>query len=179
MKLSHICTKITNMQYQLPFFPETTVLVNFTVGIFRKDDFVYYLHNGSPLFCHSKEDRKSYRYILANLVVNGLCNATELGHSIGENVRNVQRYAIALRNEGPEYFFNRKDNRGQCHIFTETIKNEAQTMLDNGHSQLNIANTLGISESTVRYHIHNGDLIKKNLGNKVYKRVHALRKEYR
>ncbi len=156
------------MQHQLPFFPENTVLVNSTVGIFRKDDFVYYLHNGSPVFCHSKEDRKSYRYILANLVVTGLCNATELGHALGENVRNVQRYALALRKEGTAYFFNRKDNRGQCHKFTEGVKREAQEMLDNGHSQLSIANTLGISESAVRYHLHNGNLFKKKTRGQVY-----------
>ena len=26
-----------------------------------QDGFVYYLHNGSPLFCHKPEDRNSYR----------------------------------------------------------------------------------------------------------------------
>lgn len=149
------------MQYQLPIFPETTVMVNSSLGLYMRDEFVYYLHNGSPVFCHSKEDRKSYRYILANLVVNGLCNATELAHALGEHVRNVQRYALALRKEGAAYFFNRKDNRGQCHKFTGQIKEKAQEMLDNGHSQLDIANTLGLSESAIRYHMRNGNLVKK------------------
>jgi len=149
------------MQHQLPLFPETTKLVNASVGIYIKDDFVYYLHNGSPVFCHSKDDRNSYRYILANLVVNGLCNATELGHAIGVNVRNVQRYAIALRKHGTGYFFNRQETRGQCHKFTSAIKEQAQSMLDKGDSQLHIAQQLGISESAIRYHLGNGNLVKK------------------
>nr|NQU91430.1 hypothetical protein [Bacteroidota bacterium] len=149
------------MQHQLPIFPETTKLVNASVGIYAKDGFVYYLHNGSPVFCHAKEDRNSYRYILANLVVNGLCNATELGHAVGVNVRNVQRYAIALREHGMGYFFNREDNRGQCHKFTATIKEQAQSMLDKGDSQLHIAQALGISESAIRYHLGKGNLSKK------------------
>jgi hypothetical protein len=149
------------MQHQLPIFPETTRLVNASVGIYTKDGFVYYLHNGSPVFCHAREDRNSYRYILANLVVNGLCNATELGHVVGVNVRNVQRYAIALREHGMGYFFNREDNRGQCHKFTATKKEQAQSMLDKGDSQLHIAQTLGISESAIRYHLGKGNLSKK------------------
>jgi hypothetical protein len=149
------------MQHQLPIFPETTKLVNASIGIYNKDGFVYYLHNGSPVFCHSKEDRNSYRYILANLVVNGLCNATELGHAIGVNVRNVQRYAIALREHGMGFFFNREETRGQCHKFTSPIKDQAQSMLDNGDSQLHIAKTLGLSESAIRYHLGKGNLVKK------------------
>jgi len=159
--MSHICSKIVNMQQQLPIFPESTSLVNSSVGVYSKDDFVYYLHNGSPVYCHSKDDRKSYRYILANLVVNGLCNATELGHALGVNVRNVQRYALALRKHGIGYFFNREDQRGQCYKFTEDIKDRAQSMLDTGKSQKSIAETLGISESAIRYHVRNGNLIKK------------------
>lgn len=149
------------MQHQLAIFPESTKLVNDCVGVYTKEGFVYYLHNGSPVFCHSKDDRNSYRYILANLVVNGLCNATELGHALGVNVRNVQRYAIALRENGIGYFFNRQETRGQCHKFTSTIKEQAQSMLDKGESQLHIAQTLEVSESAIRYHLGKGTLVKK------------------
>lgn len=59
---------------QLPKFPQTTKLVNSNVGFFERDDFVYYLHKGSPIYCHEKNDLNSYRYIIANLVVMGLCS---------------------------------------------------------------------------------------------------------
>src|SRR5450759_4248674 len=67
-----------SMQLQLAIFPERTKLINSSIGFYAKDDFVYYLHNGSPIFCHAKEDRNSYRYILANLVVNNICTCSEI-----------------------------------------------------------------------------------------------------
>jgi hypothetical protein len=51
------------MQMQMPFFPSTTKLVNANLGFYELDDFVYYLHNGSPIYCHPKESVSSYRYI--------------------------------------------------------------------------------------------------------------------
>ncbi len=40
------------MQKQMPFFPEETKLINATVGVYQKEGFVYYLHNGCPVHCH-------------------------------------------------------------------------------------------------------------------------------
>lgn len=45
------------MQTQLPFFPPTTKLVNSSVGIYENDEFVYYLHNGNPIYCHGLNDK--------------------------------------------------------------------------------------------------------------------------
>jgi len=66
------------MQIQLPFFPASVKHFNPHVGVFRQDDFVYYMHNGSPLFCHDTNDRNSYRYITGNLVEIKLCNAAQV-----------------------------------------------------------------------------------------------------
>ena len=107
------------MQMQLPLFPVTTKLINHTVGVFSKDDFVYYLHNGSPVYCHSSDDMNSYRYITATMVNSGLCKAIEIATVLGVSARNIQRYAKTLREKGPDWFFNRKDERGQCYKMTE------------------------------------------------------------
>jgi hypothetical protein len=66
------------MQTQLPFFPESVELFNPNIGVFKHDDFVYNMHNGSPLFCHSANDRTSYRYITANLVQTNCANPAKL-----------------------------------------------------------------------------------------------------
>jgi DNA-binding NarL/FixJ family response regulator len=34
-------------------------------------------------------------------------------------------------------------------------------MLDNGDSKLHVAQTLGISESAIRYHMRKGNILKK------------------
>jgi transposase len=149
------------MQMQLPFFPEQTKLINSSVGFFSKDDFVYYLHNGSPVYCHSKVDLNTYRYTMANLVTTGLCTITELSLALGVNSKNIQRYKKALDENGPSWFFNREDNRGQCHKLNEEKIVQAQKLLDEDYSQKGTAKRLGVSEGAIRYHLRGGTLKKK------------------
>jgi len=101
------------MQMQLPLFSGTTKLINSNIGFFEKDDFIYYLHNGSPIYCHEKNDLNSYRYITANLVVTGLCKPSEIAKALGISNRNIQRYAKSLREKGTDWFFNREEKRGK------------------------------------------------------------------
>lgn len=150
------------MQTQLPFFPDQTKLINSSVGVFQKDGFIYYLHNGSPIFCHEKNDKNAYMYITANLVVSGLCKCVEISNALGVKTRNIERYAQLLRQNGIDYFFNRQDKRGECYKMTEEKLKEVQIYLDEGFSQKRSAEKSGISESTVRYHLRSGKLKKKS-----------------
>lgn len=149
------------MQYQLPLFPETIRLINSCLGFYKKGGIVYYLHNGSPIFCHLAEDKNSYMYITANLVVTGLCKCSEMSKALGVRVRNIERYAEKLRENGIDYFFNREDKRGQCHKMTSKKTEEVQILLNQGYSQQSSAKQAGLSEGAVRYHLRKGTL-KKN-----------------
>ena len=146
---------------QLPLFPETTKLINSSVGFFKKDEFIFYLHNGSPIFCHHENSVNNYRYILANLVVSKLCHPSEISKALGISQRNVERYAQKLKEHGMESFFNQVDHRGECYKMTESVLIRAQQLLDEGKSQLKTAHVLGVSESCIRYHLRSGSL-KKN-----------------
>lgn len=146
---------------QLPIFPESTKLINSSVGFFKKEDFIYYLHNGSPIFCHHVDSKNNYRYILANLVESKLCHASEISKALGISQRNIERYAQKLRQQGIESFFNQTDHRGECYKMTDPLLIQAQQLLDDGKSQLKAAKTLGVSESCIRYHLKGGSL-KKN-----------------
>jgi predicted transcriptional regulator len=149
------------MQMQLPIFPVTTRLINTTVGVFLKDEFVYYLHNGSPIHCHSQDDMNSYRYITANLVNTGLCNPGEIAKALGVNSRNIQRYSKALREKGAAWFFNREEKRGQCNKMTDSLIGDAQELIDKFYSISDIGRLLGVTEGAIRYHIRKGTLKKK------------------
>ena len=153
------------MQMQLPIFPENTKLINGSVGFFKKDGFIYYLHNGSPIFCHHVDNTNNYRYILGNLVESKLCRASEISRALGISQRNVERYAQKLRQQGIGSFFNQTDHRGECYKMTESLVLQAQQLLDNGKSQLNAANSVGVSESCILYHLKSGNL-KKNVNSK-------------
>lgn len=151
------------MQLQAPIFPDKTKLINGSVGVLSKDDSVYYLHNGSPIFCHKKGDKNNFRYILANLIETGLCAAGELSKSLGIPHRNVNRYYKQYREKGAKSFFNKTDRRGNCYQFTDEKKQNAQELLDIGFSNVRVAKRLGLSECSIRYHIKQGNLKKKKL----------------
>lgn len=146
---------------QLPLFPASTKLITPTLGFYEDGEVVYYLHNGSPVFCHNKEDVSSYRFICGNLVVNELCTAAELARALGVNPRNTERYASKIRENGTGHYFHKKDKRGECHKMTPEVLSQAQQLLQSGKSQLKTAKTLGVSESCIRDHIKKGNLKKK------------------
>ena len=150
------------MQQILPIFPQDMKIVNYQVGFKQIDDFVHYFVNGMPVYCHAKDDKNGYRFVLATLVNNKFCSTTELSESLGVNKKNVERYAKNLRDNGMSYFFNRKETRGQCYKFTSEKMQEAQRLLDLGRSQYGTAKALGVSESAIRYHLKAGNLIKKS-----------------
>jgi biotin operon repressor len=149
------------MQMQLPIFPTNTKLINDTVGFREQDGTVYYLHNGNPIYCHVKTDLNSYRFILASLIKNKLCTIGELSKALGIGRKNIERYVKSLREHGAEYFFERKEQRGQCYKFTPEKMLSIQTELDEGLSIYRIAKSYGVSEAAISYHIKNGNLKKK------------------
>jgi len=150
------------MQTQLPFFPPHTKQINDTVGFREADGTVYYLHNGDPIYCHAQDNRSSYHFVLANLVVNSLCTISELSTALGEGRKNIERYAKAYRENGAGHFFARKETRGQCYKMTPEKLSAIQSELDEGLSIYRIALNHEISESAISYHIKKGTL-KKNL----------------
>ena len=149
------------MQMQLPLFPNSTKLINFCVGFFEKDGFVYYLHNGSPIYCHEKNDLNSYRYTMANLIVTKFCTPSEVAKALGVSNRNIQRYAKTLREKGTDWFFKREEKRGDAHKLTTELLDDAQDMINNFYSVVDIARLLGVTEGALRYHIKKGTLKKK------------------
>jgi len=146
---------------QLPIFPSSTKLINSSVGIFEKEDIVYYLHNGSPIHCHDRNDLNSYRYITAELVVSGLCRPIEIAKTLGVSNRNIQRYAKALREKGANWFFNREENRGRAHKVTDELLTDAQQMINDFYSVADVARLLKVTEGALRYHIKKGNIKKK------------------
>lgn len=148
------------MQMQLPIFPADTRLVNATLGIRCEDDMVYYLHNGSPIFCHAQSNINHYRFICGNLVASNLCRASELADTLGVNRRAIERYAKKHRENGTDVYFNKGDRRGQCFKMTPEMLSKAQVLLDQSLSQEEISRQLHISSSCIRDHIKKGTLKK-------------------
>jgi len=146
---------------QLPIFPPSTKMLSDCWGVFEKDNEVYYIHVGMPVYIHHKDDIPTYRYVTATLVHLHACSPSQLGKVFGVNKKNFERYAQKLKEGGSDAFFNAEDNRGKCHKIHEIRMLEAQELLDKGTSQLKTARQIGVSESAIRYHLRAGNL-KKN-----------------
>jgi hypothetical protein len=151
------------MQMQLPLFPSETILINTCLGVIKKEEMVYYLHNGSPIFCHLATDISNYRYITGQLIVNGLCKPSELSKALGIAVVNFQRYAKSVREKGATWFFARKENRGKCYKLDEKSMEAAQASISSGKSIQSISKALSVTEGALRYHIRTGKLKKRRL----------------
>lgn len=149
------------MQMQFPFFPEHTKLINATLGLKKEDNIVYYLHNGSPIFCHEENDTKSYRYILGNMVVMGLCSCSELSKTLKIPYRSVQRYAKTYRDKGSDWYFHHEEKRGNNHKLRDDVMEKAQQMLDENTPVNRIAREIGVTEGAIRHHVRSGRLKKK------------------
>ena len=149
------------MQMQLPLFPKETKLLSDSWGVFEKDNFVYYLHNGSPVHVHHKNDIKTYRYVTATLIVNHSCSAKRLGEVFGVGSFNFNRYAKLFRDKGADVFFGKDQRRGRRHELTDEKLHEAQELLDQGTSQAKTAGIIEVSEGSIRYHLKKGTLKKK------------------
>ena len=149
------------MKLQLPFFPEGTKLINETLGFREQDGTVYYLHNGVPIFKHSNYDWESFRFILANLIVNKLCKLHELSKATGIISENIQFFARMFQEKGAAYFFVRKVRKGQYTKMTPDKMSAIQKDLNDGKSLSQTALNNAISVSTISCHIKLGNLKRK------------------
>jgi len=151
------------MQLQLPFFPTGTKLINETLGFREKNGIVYYLHNGVPIFNHSKSDRNSFRFILANLIVNKLCRICELSKATGVDRDNIERYVKALEEQGIGYFFIPKQRKSRKGIYTKMVPEKIaaiQADFDSGLSIYRAARNHNVAATTIAKHIKYGNLKK-------------------
>jgi hypothetical protein len=73
----------------------------------------------------------------------------------------MQRYAKALREKGSDWFFNRTENRGQCHKLNAGALKQAEELIGKFYTVKDTARLLGVTEGALRYHIKKGNIKKK------------------
>ena len=80
---------------------------------------------------------------------------------INTSVGIFEKDAKALREKGPNHFFNREEHRGRAHKLTDEVLKDAQQMIDNFYSVGDVARLLGVTDGALRYHIKKGNIKKK------------------
>lgn len=148
-------------QILLPLFPEDTLMITPTLGVFKKDDSVFYLHAGVPIYSHQVHELHKFRYITSNLLLQGLCKNTDIVAAFHVSTDSVRRWKKKLNEEGESAFFKPENRHGRSHKLLPDVLSRIQSKLDKGQSAYSIAKEEGISEGSIRYAVKQGRL-KKN-----------------
>jgi hypothetical protein len=148
------------MQLQLPLFPKDTTFISSCLGVYEKEGLVQYIANGLPVYSHSKDDLKSFRYITSNFIHEKLCRKTEVERCFHVSEDSVQRAYKKFVKEGAEGFFSGDNRKGTAHKIIGEKKQRIQNKLDKGQSVNSIAKQEGVRESAIRYQLVQGYLKK-------------------
>lgn len=153
------------MQLMLPIFPVSTEMITPTLGIYRKDEVVTYLHCGMPVFTHLEQDHHSFRFITSKFILQKLCRMVDVSECFHVSYDSVKRYVKRLEECGDSGFFTKeKQNGGSRHKLLPHVLKRMQGYIDEGKNNCEIARLENVSEGSVRYAMKSGAL-KKNLKN--------------
>lgn len=148
------------MQLRLPLFKEFLTLINSCLGYEKREGWVYYFHSGMPIYSHSENNIKSFRYITSNFVLQGLCTRREIADAFNVSYQSVKEHVKKLKELGEEGFF--KDGRqGHAQKLHGKVLEEVQALLDKGATPNSISKRYYFTEGAIRYAIKQGKL-KKN-----------------
>lgn len=148
-------------QAVLPIFPPGANTINRNVGFIEKNNEIFYFLGQLPIFSHIKDDISSFRFITAQLVVNGSVKQVEIVDAFGVPPISVKRSVKTLKEEGIAGF-SKKKKGGTPHVLTPEVVSKAQKYLNEGLCPSEVAKKLQLkSSSTIRKAINTGRL-KKN-----------------
>ena len=121
-----------------------------------------YCHCGMPIFSHTTEDIKSFRYITSKLIIQRLCRKIDIARCFGVSYDSVNRHVNRLREQGDSEFFAGDNRQGHCYKLVPDVIDRMQGYLDSDKNNSEIARLEGVSEGAVRYALKKGSLKKKS-----------------
>jgi|SRR5580658_5056251 transposase len=144
-------------QTQLPIFPEGVTPINQDLAFHRENGKVVYLHGMLPVFQHDESDLKSFRLFTSQLIATGTARQQDIVRAFGVPLATVKRYMKVHREQGSAGFF-RTRGRRSANVLTPEVKQQAQSLLDEGKSTTEVSQQLGVKIDTLRKAISNGRL---------------------
>ena len=146
-------------QTLLPIFPAESTQINELLSFEKRDGKVWYFHGCMPVFSHDEKDTRSFNMFTSQLVVLGQCKQVEIVKAFGVSIISVKRHVKKYREGGAGIFFEKRNGR-KAKILTEDILSEAQEMLNNGKSRVEVSEDLCIKPDTLYRAILGGKLVE-------------------
>jgi transposase len=135
-------------QLQLPIFPAGTTLITAELAFDCQDGKVTYLSGHLPVFQHALDDLAAFRLFTSQLVVNGTVSQAEIARAFHVPSKTVKRYVKRFREGGAKSFFV-TPRRRSASVLKDEVKEQAQALLDEGHSVPEVAKRLAVLPNTL------------------------------
>ncbi len=144
-------------QKQWPQFPNELTAINGDLAVQRVDDQVSYFHRHLPIFSHSVTDLNTFRLISSQFCVNGSAKQVEIVRTFKVSGISVKRYVKRYRESGSGGFYAPRRRRGAA-VLTAPVLSEAQALLDEGMTVVEVAERLELKANTLAKAVRAGRL---------------------
>lgn len=135
-------------QLQLPIFPAGTTPITTELAFDCQGGKVTYLNGHLPVFQHAQEDLAAFRLFTSQLLVNGTVSQAEIARAFHVPAKTVKRYVKRLREGSSKSFFETPRRRSAA-VLKGEVKEQAQTLLDQGQAVPEVARDLGVLPNTL------------------------------
>ena len=145
------------LQAQLGFLPKDAIIVGRNLAVVRQHGRVELANASGPIYTCAEDDRLGLRLAQGMFSELKLASPTALARALGVDQSTVHRNRAAYRAGGIEALQETRGPRG-AYKLTEDKREQAQHLLDAGHSLRAAARAVGVTEGTLRYAARQGQL---------------------
>jgi hypothetical protein len=151
-------------QLRLPRYHAEPTHVSDAVSVVRRDGIVWWFHQGMPLGSHAEADVTSFRLQASMVCDGGACKLVEIERAFGVSAISVKRALKQYRAGGARSFFERKRTVREGPVMTAERLREIQSLLDQGLSDRQIGERLGLKRDTIYRTVKAGRLHRPEKG---------------
>lgn len=136
-------------QLRLPRYPSEPLHVSDAVSVVLRDGVVWWFHQGMPLGSHAEKDVAGFRHQSSLLCDGGACKLIEIERAFGVSAISVKRALKQYRQGGARSFYERKRQVREGPVMTPARLREVQALIDQGLSDRQIGDRLGLKRDTI------------------------------
>jgi transposase len=143
---------------RLPQYHDEPLHVSDAVSVVRRDGVVWWFHQGMPIGAHAESDVASFRHQSSMLCDGGACALVEIERAFGVSAISVKRALKQYRAGGARSFFEVKRGVREGPVMTPARLREIQVLIDQGLSDRQIGERLGLKRDTIYRTVKSGRL---------------------
>ena len=140
---------------RLPLIAEGATPVNELISVVQEDGQWVYFCGTQPIFEHAEGDRKAFRMFTAQLCGQGVVKQAHVMRAFGVSRSSLLRSVDTYRRHGIEGFYQQRRVRG-APVMTPEVIQQAEHLLEEGHSKAEAARRLNVAYDTLRKAIDQG-----------------------